>query len=281
MNDIINYIEKNLKFESFNLKNDKDYSDTKNYYNNAKADAIHCYEGIKKFIRKDKNILEVGGGIHLLTSFLNQEYKITSVEPSGFTGFTDEIRNQVIKKNNLKVYTTTLEEFKTDEKFDFIFSMNVLEHTKNITEHLNSCLKLLKDDNSVIFIQCPNYTFPFEPHFYEFFIPFLPNFTFTKIKKRRLIKKLGEKRYNNTLKNLNFDCTYRNLKKSKLKIEFIHPVKDIFDRILIDEKFKNRILKHFFLKITYKFIKNLKLEKFICKVFPKFICPYIIFTLRK
>ena len=59
MNDIINYIEKCLKFESFNLKNDKDYSDTENYYNNAKADAIHCYKGIEKFIKKDKIFLKL------------------------------------------------------------------------------------------------------------------------------------------------------------------------------------------------------------------------------
>ena len=50
--------------------------------------------------------------------------------------------------------------------------MNVLEHTKNITEHLNCCINLLKDKDSIIFIQCPNYTFPFEPHFYEFFYLF-------------------------------------------------------------------------------------------------------------
>jgi len=281
MQKIKNFIDRNIGFQNFELEYSQNINEIKNYYEDARVDAVHCYAKIKKFLGKNKNILEVGGGIHLLTSFLNQEYKITSVEPGGFTGFTDEIRSQVIKKNNLKVYTTTLEEFKTNEKFDFIFSMNVLEHTKNITEHLNSCLKLLKDDNSIIFIQCPNYTFPFEPHFYEFFIPFLPNFTFEKIKKRRLIKKLGEKKYKNILRNLNFNCTYINLKKSKFKVEFIHPIKDIFDRILIDEKFKNRILKHFFLKITYKFIRKLKLEKFIYKVFPKFICPYIIFTLRK
>ena len=281
MNDIINYIEKNLELESFDLKNDKFYSDTKNYYYNAKADAVHCYQLIKEHLHKNKKILEVGGGIHLLTSFLNQEYKITSVEPGGFTGFTDEIRSQVIKKNNLKVYTTTLEKFKTDEKFDFIFSMNVLEHTKDITEHLNTCLSLLKDDNSIIFIQCPNYTFPFEPHFYEFFLPFFPKFTFEKIKKRKLIKKLGVEKYNNIYKNLNFDCTYKNIKSKNFRVEFFNPIKDIFNRILVDEKFKERILSNYFIKISYKFIIFFKLEKFLYKVFPNFICPYMIFAIRK
>ena len=94
----------------------------------------------------------------------------------GFTGFTDDLRNQILDKNKLNVFTTTLENFKTDEKYDFIFSMNVLEHTKDINLHIKSCLKLLKDENSILFIQCPNYSFPFEAHFHEFFIPFIPKF---------------------------------------------------------------------------------------------------------
>jgi hypothetical protein len=65
-----------------------------------------------------------------LTSFLNQEYDVTSVEPGGFTDYTNELRNKILSKNNLDVHTTTLENFNTDDKFDLIFSMNVLEHTK-------------------------------------------------------------------------------------------------------------------------------------------------------
>lgn len=279
--DINNFFDDHLKFESFKLKIDKNLIDTKNYYEDAKADAIHCYNKINKYLNKEKKILEVGGGIHLLTSFLNEKYKITSVEPGGFTGFTDEIRSQIIKKNKIDVHTVTLEDFKTEEKFDFIFSMNVLEHTKDIAAHLNCCINLLKDDKSIIFIQCPNYTFPYEPHFYEFFLPFFPKYTFEKIKRKRLIQKLGEEKYNNILKNLNFDCTYKNLKKIGLKIDFIHPLNDIFSRILIDEKFKKRILQSFFIKFSYQIINFFKLQKILCAIFPKFFCPYLIFTLKK
>lgn len=281
MQDIKKYIDKSLNLQSFEILKNEDFYEIRNYYQNAKADAIHCFERIKKFLKKDKNILEIGGGVHLLTSFLNQEYKITSIEPGGFTRAADEIRSQIITRNKLNIHTMPLEEFKTDEKFDFIFSMNVLEHTKDIEEHLNHCVKLLKDNNSVIFIQCPNYTFPFEPHFYEFFLPFFPNFTFEKIKKKRLIKKLGEKKYRNILHNLNFNCTYSNIKNKNFNIEFINPIKDIFDRILVDEKFKNRIISNFFIKITYNLIRLLKLEKFLSKIFPNFISPYMIFIIKK
>ena len=184
MINTINYIEKYLELKNFNLENNTNYNDIKHYYNNAKADAIHCYQFIKEYLHKDKKILEVGGGVHLLTSFLNQEYDITSVEPGGFTDFTNELRDKILCKNNLNVHSTTLEKFNTDEKFDLIFSMNVLEHTKDIETHLRSCINLLKDENSLLLIQCPNYTFPFECHFYKWFIPFMPNFTFKRLRKK-------------------------------------------------------------------------------------------------
>ena len=47
MNNIINYIEKNLELENFNFENDVNYNDIKKYYDNAKADAIHRHQFIK------------------------------------------------------------------------------------------------------------------------------------------------------------------------------------------------------------------------------------------
>ena len=75
MDTIQNYFSDN-----FNL-NINNSVDMQRYYQNAKADAIHCYQSIEKYLDKDKKILEVGGGIHLLTSFLNKDYDITSIEP--------------------------------------------------------------------------------------------------------------------------------------------------------------------------------------------------------
>lgn len=217
MNDIKNYIEKNFELENLNFRSDANHDNIQNYFNNAKADAINCYQFIKKYLHKNKKILEVGGGVHLLTSFLNQEYDITSVEPGGFTAYTNKLRNKILSKNNLKFHTTTIEKFKTVEKFDFIFSMNVLEHTDDIELHLRSCTNLLKDENSLLLIQCPNYTFPYESHFKKWFIPFLPNFTFKFLRKKKLIEELGEDRYNNIINFLNFNCTYFKIKKKNLK----------------------------------------------------------------
>ena len=83
--------------------------------------------------------------------------------------------------------------------------MNVLEHTDDIKQHIISCINLLKDEHSLLFIQCPNYTFPFEPHFYKWFIPFFPNFTFATLRRKKLMKELGKDRYENILNYLNFE----------------------------------------------------------------------------
>ena len=45
---------------NFNL-NINNSEDMQRYYQNAKADAIHCYKRIEKYLSKDKKILEVGG----------------------------------------------------------------------------------------------------------------------------------------------------------------------------------------------------------------------------
>ena len=250
-------------------------------YNNAKADAIFAYHNINKFLDKDKKILEVGGGIHLLTNFLHQNYDITSIEPGGFTEATNDLRNQILLQNRLNVHTTTLENFKSNKKFDFIFSINVLEHTKDIEQHILSCINLLKDKNSLLFIQCPNYIFPFEPHFYKWFIPFCPNLTFKFLRKKNLIKVHSKKNYENILKNLNFKCTYLHVKKMNLNVKFAHPISSIFDRLDTDNVFRDRLFKNIIVKISYKIINYLKIKNLITYIFPKLFCPYLILYIKK
>ena len=278
----MNIIENNF-FDNFNLKNlNINCSEhARKYYQNAKADALHCFTSIEKYLDKDKKILEVGGGIHLLTSFLHQDYDITSIEPGGFAGFTDELRNKILDQHKLKVHTTTLENFTSDTKFDFIFSMNVLEHTDDIKQHIISCMNLLKNEHSLLFIQCPNYTFPFEPHFYKWFIPFFPNFTFATLRRKKLIKELGNDRYENILNNLNFDCTFFKIKKLSFSIKFIHPLRDIFNRIDQDSVFRERLLKNLLVRLCYKIIIFLRIKKIITYFFPISLTPYLIMEIKK
>ena len=99
MDNISKYIETSLIIEQFTNHDNENGQEIKSYYLNAKADAIHCYSTIKKYLNKDKKILDVGGGIHLLTSFLNQVHDITSIEPGKFNNYTEQLRNHIIKMN--------------------------------------------------------------------------------------------------------------------------------------------------------------------------------------
>jgi 2-polyprenyl-3-methyl-5-hydroxy-6-metoxy-1,4-benzoquinol methylase len=276
--NINKFLNNNHNF-NFNIDISKDQNV---YIKNAKSDALHCYSTIFPYLKKDKKILEVGGGIHLLTRCMHDlGYNITSIEPGGFAEYIDNLRIQLTNKTNLRIFTTSLEKFQDQEKFDFIFSMNVLEHTDNIEEHIRCCIRLLKDENSLLFIQCPNYTFPFEPHFYKWFIPFLPKFTFAYFRKTKLIKALGQEEYTGTLKHLNFNCTYFKIKKLNFNIKFIHPLMNIIDRMNQDSVFKERLLKNLIIRICYNIIIFLQIKKVLTYFYPISLCPYLIMKIKK
>lgn len=282
--DIENFINYKFNIKDLITNKTENYHEIQSYYNNAKYDAIHSFSRIKNYLNKDYKILEIGGGIHLLTNYLKEFYDITSIEPGGYSdNFSDNVdllRNAILKIDNKNIFTTTLEEFKPKNKYDFIFSINVLEHTKNINEHISICKNLLKDKNSLLLIECPNYSFPYEPHLKEFFIPYFPEYTFTKFKKKKLIRKFGNVKYKNVIDNINFDCNFNTIKKIKL-VKFLNPILTIFTRINNDNLFKKRILNNSIIKFFYYLIITLRLEKVFTKIFPKLFYPYLIIEIRK
>ena len=267
---------------------DEDKHQSNWYYENSKADAVYGLSSISKYITKDIKILEVGGGLHFLSTFLNQNgYNITSLEPGGFSDYINIMRNNVIKiifQLNVNTITSSLEKFSDENinsEYDFIFSINVLEHTKDVKMHIKKSLNILSSNKGLLLIRCPNYFSPFEGHFYKFFIPFLPKFTFEKLMKNKLIKNMGEQRYFDILDHLNFDCDYRKIKKLGFNIKFLNPLKGIFDRIETDNSFKNRLFSNKLIKITYKILDLLKLKKLIIHLFPISFNPYLIMKIKK
>lgn len=116
-------------------------------------------------------ILEIGGGILALAIQLASEgFKVTTVEPvgDGFGGipFIMSIFIKIAKMENLNFnfIETPIEDCKFKDKFDFIFSFNVMEHLQDPYAVLIQLNKTLKVDGKHRFI-CPNYDFPYEPHF--------------------------------------------------------------------------------------------------------------------
>ncbi len=116
-------------------------------------------------------ILEIGGGILALAIQLASEgFKVTTVEPigSGFAGinYILELYTGLAKNENIAfdLLQSPIEVCEFEGKFDFIFAINVMEHLTDPYLVLNQMIKSLKDTGRYRFV-CPNYDFPYEPHF--------------------------------------------------------------------------------------------------------------------
>jgi 2-polyprenyl-3-methyl-5-hydroxy-6-metoxy-1,4-benzoquinol methylase len=116
-------------------------------------------------------ILEVGGGILALAIQLASEgFKVTTVEPVG-EGFSDiswimEIYSCIAEQENIDylLIEEKIENCSFDGKFEFIFSINVMEHLHNPYEVITQLSNSLTTLGKYRFL-CPNYDFPYEPHF--------------------------------------------------------------------------------------------------------------------
>ena len=116
-------------------------------------------------------ILEVGGGILALAVQLASEgFKVTTVEPvgAGFSGipYIMSIFSKIAKTENVAfdLMESPIEDCTFDHKFEFIFSINVMEHLNDPLLVLKQIKEMLKKGSNYRFF-CPNYDFPYEPHF--------------------------------------------------------------------------------------------------------------------
>lgn len=138
------------------------------------AEAIFARELLDinlKAIPANAEILEVGAGSLILSCQLSKEgYAVTALEPfgQGFSHF-NELQNVVLDlarrggfcPNILQLHAEQLDIEKT---YDLAFSINVMEHVDNVSQVIHRVVSALKHDAIYRFI-CPNYSFPYEPHF--------------------------------------------------------------------------------------------------------------------
>lgn len=116
-------------------------------------------------------ILEVGAGSLLLSCQLKKEgYDITALEPigNGFSHF-DQMRQIVLNKAfslgcNPTILALPAESLTANNQFDYAFSVNVMEHVDDVAIVLKNVGKSL-NVGAVYRFTCPNYLFPYEPHF--------------------------------------------------------------------------------------------------------------------
>lgn len=114
-------------------------------------------------------MLEIGAGLCLFSVFLKKQgYDITALEPSagGFGKFETAkgIILEAYAAVGLRVWEFPAQDLLScDDRFDLIFSNNVLEHIPDLEVAWSGMCGVLKPEG-VMLHNCPNYFFPYEPH---------------------------------------------------------------------------------------------------------------------
>lgn len=116
-------------------------------------------------------VLELGAGSLLLSCQLVREgFVVTALEPTGdgFSHFA-KMRKVVLEKARSegccpRILEIAGECISEQNTFDFAFSINVMEHVDDPSLVLGRVAASLADGAAYRFT-CPNYLFPYEPHF--------------------------------------------------------------------------------------------------------------------
>lgn len=122
-------------------------------------------------LEKGATVLEVGAGSMLLSCQLVREgFDVTALEPvgDGFTHF-ERMKTLILDLARLtdcapKIVDVKAEDFCWVNCFDYAFSVNVMEHVENVDLAIKNIVQSIKTSTTYRFT-CPNYWFPYEPHF--------------------------------------------------------------------------------------------------------------------
>jgi len=116
-------------------------------------------------------ILEIGAGSLMLSCALQREgYQVTALEPIGrgfshFAGLQQAVLDHARQDGVMPaVIRCSAEALDIGDRFEFAFSVNVMEHVDDVSRVLAAAYRALKAGGVYRFI-CPNYAFPYEPHF--------------------------------------------------------------------------------------------------------------------
>jgi SAM-dependent methyltransferase len=219
------------------------------------------------------DVLEIGGGILALAIQLASEgFKVTTVEPvgKGFSGISYilSIYSEIARNEKLSftLIETPIEVIQFNHKFDFIFSINVMEHLKNPYSVLKQMTENLNDGGRYRFF-CPNYGFPYEPHFGKLLI-LRRNGAFYLERSRANSAHIRKEDLDGLYESINYITLDKVLSVDLNEGYLIHANKnalfDLISRAIHDSTLQNR---HEPFKILIKVLSKLKYEK-LCKAVP-------------
>lgn len=206
-------------------------------------------------------LLEVGAGLGLASVVMSAlGFRVLALEPGGI-GFESNMAassyTSMTNITRIEVVSDTAEEvdFPHGTQFDVIYSNNVLEHVGNFDRAIKNLLPFLAD-HGVMIHSCPNYQFPFEPHFGLPLLPLAPRLT--QVVLPRSIRESG------LWRSLNFvtvRTVRRSLQGSNYEVRFKRgTMLKSFSRLRTDGEFAKR---HAFLagmaanKVVYGLMKRL------------------------
>jgi SAM-dependent methyltransferase len=219
-------------------------------------------------------IAEIGSGVGFLQYYFYElGFEVIGIEP-GNSGFDEMFKYQEILKSSWKrkitidQFDATAENFKLTKPADYIYSINVMEHVYDIPTAMSNIAKNLGNRGYFRFI-CPNYNFPYEPHF-GIFAPMNKKITFLIHNSRILDSPLNVS--GELWTGLNWITTGK-IKKScpeNFSVTFSREAfSGYFDRLSKDSGFLKR--KGIFFKLIAIFrIPISYIFKFMC---PKFFLP--------
>lgn len=202
-------------------------------------EAQWAIEFLAQYDVKDKYILEIGAGAGIVSACLHMAgAHVTMVEPSqGAFSHQEKIYTALHAHLGITIplITTPIEEISAEHaQYDFIFSINVLEHIMNLPAAFSVMSSLLKDDGMMFHI-CPNYFVPYEPHVGALLVPFFPDLSL------RFSKKIAQHPVANMLNFITVGTIKKLAKRNGLSVRFY---KDMmyrsFMRLQYDREFQKR-----------------------------------------
>lgn len=189
--------------------------------------------------------LEIGCGAGILLTLLGQEnpnIRMEGIEPFAEGFETMEGVLQHAQGLGAKIYRTTYEKYDAPQAYDLVYLVNVLEHLPDWRHFLDTLPQFLTPKGRCI-VLCPNYGFPYEPHFN---IPVVGSKAITgRLFRRRVNWVEDSYRVHGLWNSLNFvrlSEIKRYLSGSQLKLRVRHEITDrMIDRFNSDPVFQKHI----------------------------------------
>ncbi|MGI9350696.1 MAG: class I SAM-dependent methyltransferase [Rhizobiaceae bacterium] len=188
-------------------------------------------------------ILEVGAGLGLLSIYLHKHgHDVVALEPAGLSFGLFAVTKNLIWNGEKATLPDLLEKTaeqldqESDGEFDFIFSINVMEHIEDIDMATDAILSVLKC-SGICVNSCPNYLVPYEPHYAIPIVPFAPGMT-----KKIFLKKIQKQPdIWETLNFISLPKVRQIAKRNNASVEFEKAlIYKSFKRLGEDEEFMSR-----------------------------------------